>query len=510
VTRQVIWTVRAGCAAAAALGAWYYLRAERRLAGGYGFPLDDPYIHLQFARNVAAGDGFSFNAGEPSAGSTSPLWTWLLAAMLRAGGDPVLGAKILGILLLIFTAWLAVDLARILTRSSLAAAVAGLGVALSPRLTWGSVSGMEVPLYTALSVLAIVRYLEPAGRWRGDWGFWAGLSGAARPETFLLFPILAAHRTWQRRGATDRRQPALLRDRELQVATLAFLVVCAAFVLHNLRAGSLLPTTFAAKSGGAGILHLLAGGDGGAALRLALRSMVEEPNVLARFVYDQSALMFALLLPGGLALAGLIPKLGWPAGGGVLVACCLVMPAAMGAVSPGPFLLLQEGRYVAHLLVLAFVIGAAGLAALQQVTRRPVVVVVIALVMLARLASQDVKFAPRHAAMVDNILRQQVAVGQWIADQRHRRHRLGVTPPDRGHRGAGDPRDCPLQAGRADARVPGAGPARSAGDLSGVVSRAGGQWGPVPGGPSQPRPTGERRQRHAGDLRDALDARTGV
>ena len=44
-----------------------------------GFPLDDAYIHLVYARNLAAGHGFAFNVGEPSIGTTSPLWTLLLA-----------------------------------------------------------------------------------------------------------------------------------------------------------------------------------------------------------------------------------------------------------------------------------------------------------------------------------------------------------------------------------------------------------------------------------------------
>ena len=41
---------------------------------------DDAYIHLEFARNVAAGHGFAFN-GRVVAGDTAPLWVLLLAGV---------------------------------------------------------------------------------------------------------------------------------------------------------------------------------------------------------------------------------------------------------------------------------------------------------------------------------------------------------------------------------------------------------------------------------------------
>ena len=44
---------------------------------------DDAYIHLEFARSVAAGQGFAFN-GHVVAGDTAPLWVLLLVAMLAA------------------------------------------------------------------------------------------------------------------------------------------------------------------------------------------------------------------------------------------------------------------------------------------------------------------------------------------------------------------------------------------------------------------------------------------
>ena len=64
------WHVLLVCMAVLAPAAWgTYLEWQQTAPG---FPLDDTWIHLQFARNVAEGHGFSFNPGVLSSGSTAP------------------------------------------------------------------------------------------------------------------------------------------------------------------------------------------------------------------------------------------------------------------------------------------------------------------------------------------------------------------------------------------------------------------------------------------------------
>ncbi|HKQ98374.1 MAG TPA: hypothetical protein VJV75_10895, partial [Candidatus Polarisedimenticolia bacterium] len=55
------------------------------VAGEAGFPLDDAWIHVRLAQRAASGDGLHFNVGLPSAASTAPLWTLLLAVADRLG-----------------------------------------------------------------------------------------------------------------------------------------------------------------------------------------------------------------------------------------------------------------------------------------------------------------------------------------------------------------------------------------------------------------------------------------
>src|ERR1700733_9743522 len=57
---------------------------------------DDAYIHLEFARSVAAGQGFAFN-GHVVAGDTAPLWVILLAAMHTLIPEWIVAGKILTI-----------------------------------------------------------------------------------------------------------------------------------------------------------------------------------------------------------------------------------------------------------------------------------------------------------------------------------------------------------------------------------------------------------------------------
>ena len=59
---------------------------------------DDTFIHLQYARNLAAGHGFVFNQGERIYGSTSPLWVALIADGMALGLDGLLVARAIGLI----------------------------------------------------------------------------------------------------------------------------------------------------------------------------------------------------------------------------------------------------------------------------------------------------------------------------------------------------------------------------------------------------------------------------
>ena len=59
---------------------------------------DDPYITYRYARNLAQGAGFVYNAGEPVLSTTAPLYALLLAALAVVRIDPPVASLIAGAL----------------------------------------------------------------------------------------------------------------------------------------------------------------------------------------------------------------------------------------------------------------------------------------------------------------------------------------------------------------------------------------------------------------------------
>lgn len=238
---------RAVVVAAAAASIVTYLICS--WAGGQiGFPLDDAWIHQTYARNLVLRGEWAFVPGQPSAGSTAPLWTLLLAAgyVLRIPYRP--WAYLLGSLCLIGTALLAQILAGRLEGRVFPSAGwgrwAALAVAVEWHLVWAAVSGMETLLF-ALLVLALWVCLlrEPARR-----PLLTGLLGGAlvltRPEGVLAVVLVAAGIVAAEAldGRWRRGLAAAL------VLALGSGLLIAPYLALNLRlSGALWPNTFYAK-----------------------------------------------------------------------------------------------------------------------------------------------------------------------------------------------------------------------------------------------------------------------
>jgi len=178
----------------------FALTALRFTGGQGGVPLDDAWIHFQFARNLARGDGLSFNPGHPTSGSTAPLWTLLLTAVYLVGGRfPVAGQLLSG------TCFLAVlattyALGKRLTGNRWAAWLAGAVVATNGRMVWAGLSALETGLFATLSLLALSAHLSDRTtcRYRLRTAALFGLAALSRPEGYLLFALSLADFTWHR------------------------------------------------------------------------------------------------------------------------------------------------------------------------------------------------------------------------------------------------------------------------------------------------------------------------
>jgi len=183
-------------AAVAALAAAVLLLFARsallRSGPAAGLPLDDAWIHLRFAMNLATGWGLSFNPGEASAGATAPLWVLALAALQYLPGAMARNAALLSAVFhagaCVLTSILAfVLVTRVRSEAPAllktgAALAAGGAAALSGRFAWSGLSGMEVGLAASLQLLAMVVLLQSgpdAGPRRGVAAGRAGRAGTA-------------------------------------------------------------------------------------------------------------------------------------------------------------------------------------------------------------------------------------------------------------------------------------------------------------------------------------------
>jgi hypothetical protein len=310
-----------------------FVVSERQIAGAVGFPLDDSWIHLHFARNLAEGAGFSYNPGRLAAGSTAPLWTLLLAAGAAVFGPSLATAKTLGVGATLAAALLTRRAAAAFGAPPGVALVAALGLLWTGPIAWGALSGMEVSLAALLVAAALVAHARDRRVWSAAW---AALAVLARPESLLLVPFLALARP-------------LGRGRALVFAgvTGAALVPMVLFSLWT--SGVPYPATAAAKVEG-GLIGWLGGLREPAALTWLLRpwSFFQEWIV---WLFTTHWVLPLAMFPG-LVVA-------WVRGGrvlGVPALALLAHPLGMALLAPYRGPAFQEGRYSIHLLPLAFVL----------------------------------------------------------------------------------------------------------------------------------------------------------
>jgi hypothetical protein len=222
-----------------------------------GYWEDDAYIHLEFARSVATGHGFSFN-GHVVYGDTSPLWVWLLAAMHAVIPGWIAAGKTLTAIAAAFALSGAFVFSRSVTRSlsppasSLFAALMVLVFVTNPYFGYWAFSGMEALAAAGLvcwGAAAVSRQPIPPARFLFA-ALAAGLAPLLRPEmiffTLLLGLVLLADLI-RSQGRPSSQRLALLFGGLILIATPALL--WAHYAIHTF--GMVVPNTNAAKRAGA-------------------------------------------------------------------------------------------------------------------------------------------------------------------------------------------------------------------------------------------------------------------
>ncbi len=204
---------------------------------------DDTFIYFQFARNLAHGKGFSFNAGSPVYAFTSPLWLLLLVLAERLGAAAVLASKILGAAFAGLSLVAFRRLAKQIIPSAGGRAAALLTFALNVWFLRWALSGLETPLAVFLVLAGMAAWMEEKERDASPgWSALAfGLAGLSRPECLGILPLAAADLMLS--GAPRRGRKLLRLAGGAAISLLPWML----YAQHAF--GQMLPVTVFAKGG---------------------------------------------------------------------------------------------------------------------------------------------------------------------------------------------------------------------------------------------------------------------
>jgi len=397
VGRQRLWVLAVIVALCWAL---LYLGTARRSAGELGFPLDDAWIHARLARNLAEGDGLTFNPGERSAASSAPIWSMLLALPAFLDIPFPWAAYLMGMVTTSFLSWCGFVWVRRATADRSAALATALLLVSTHPFPWSAVSGMEPPL-AAVMVIAIAAMVP--GRRPLFCLFLAAIAALVRPELILLPAIILVDYLFKARPLGTRGVA--------RVAIGAMTASVAPLLFNQLVGGRLLPASFAAKVGRHGIIAaLLEHRPDRIVPVLAANLPSDLPAFLEALARDNLVLL--LLAPFGflkLARGGDGSHVPW--------LLFVLQPCAMAVLAPFGGPAFHEQRYIAQLVAVAIVAGCAALPRMPGWSRGAVLRRGIVLCLLAISAAGAVRGMTRYDLEVKNITEMQVRAGRWLASR---------------------------------------------------------------------------------------------
>lgn len=391
---------------AAAAAQVLYVALARSNTGAFGYPLDDSWIYQTYARNLAQTGQWAFIPGVPSTGSTSILWTLVLALGYLLPVSAYLWTQLAGFGALVAAA---LGAARLLPEDRpVVSLAAGLAVALEWHLVWAASSGMETPLFAALVIWFWVwlRRHDPAARghrWQDGLltGVWGGMLMLTRPEGVLAFGVAGLYGLLAS-GSLIASGSLRARLRWSVAAGVGFALLLGPFMAFNHAvSGSVWPNTFYAKQTEYSVLYA-------------------RPYLL-RFL-DQATVMFVglplVLIPGIVAEIWHRVRLRTDLVGLAPLAWVVLHWAAYAARLPVVY---QHGRYAIPVVAVLVAYGVHGLARLVRPRHHRLLVRagsqawLLVAALLAVLMTATIG-GPAYAENVQWIERDIVAAARWIGE----------------------------------------------------------------------------------------------
>lgn len=174
--------------------------------------IDDAFITFRYSRNIVAGEGFVYNPGVHTLGTTTPLYTLVMAGIgaVTGGGDYPWYALTVNTLADMATAALLYLLARRLTGSRGWAALLGLLWAVSPMSVTFAVGGMETSVAILWMIAATYAFVTDRPIWLGIFaalGFLTRIDSVLWSGPLLVWQVVEGFLPDAGRGETPPPDP---------------------------------------------------------------------------------------------------------------------------------------------------------------------------------------------------------------------------------------------------------------------------------------------------------------
>jgi hypothetical protein len=207
-----------------------------------GFPLDDSWIHQTFARNLIQYGQMAYLRGQPTSGSTSPLWVILISISYLLKIGPYAFPFLINMVILFYLGLFAEKIARNEQARYLPTfPIIGILAVFEWHFIWAAASGMETLLFT-LFLLIIIMIVLSNLRWR--WflsGLLVGIAIWLRPEGLTLIAIPFWFVLFQKSNLKSKLLNLLT------ILVVVSLLIFPYFLYNYFLSHSLFPNTFLAK-----------------------------------------------------------------------------------------------------------------------------------------------------------------------------------------------------------------------------------------------------------------------
>ncbi|HMQ68881.1 MAG TPA: hypothetical protein PKC58_07815 [Ignavibacteria bacterium] len=229
------------------LAAYYYYIQALSINGFLSFPLDDPWIHLQFAKNLIDYHSFSYFKDQiVTAGSTSPLYVFILVIGFIFTNNEMILSYITGTVFFAAAAFVFYNLAiKEQNNNIIYGFLITLVFIFDPRMNFITLSGMETTMFIFLLLLGVYFYKIRNSTFLG---ITLGLIFWARPDGIAFIAAIIADYVYQRWIVKNKENNPVFNTRDvIKIAGIFFLFLLSYFAMNLYLSGTLLSNTYSAK-----------------------------------------------------------------------------------------------------------------------------------------------------------------------------------------------------------------------------------------------------------------------